>query len=65
MENKLKPCPRCGYDRRYKVHERSKILPWWWYIECRSCRFCSKTKLFLWRAERAWNRMKAEVKDDE
>ena len=47
-------CPHCGCYTTYKVHILSRRLPWWWYLECAKCHWCSKTKLFLWRAKRAW-----------
>lgn len=51
-----KPCPNCGNKETHRVHILSNILPFWWYIECVSCHWCGKTKLFLWRAVRAWNK---------
>lgn len=47
-------CPICECYTTYKVHILSRRLPWWWYLECANCHACSKTKLFLWRAKRAW-----------
>ena len=55
----LKPCPHCGCSNRLiAIHILSARLPWWYYIECDNCHWCGKTKLFLWRAERAWNKEK-------
>lgn len=34
----------------------SKVFELPQYIECDNCHWCGKTKLFLWRAIRCWNR---------
>ena len=52
----LKPCPKCGSKRIVYWHIVSARLPWWYTIECDDCFWCSKTKLFLFRAKLAWNR---------
>lgn len=52
----LKPCPLCGHGRLFKVHILSRRLPWWYFIECQSCHACGKTKLFMFRAIRSWNK---------
>lgn len=52
----LKPCPFCGITNRIvKVHISSRFLPWWWYVMCDNCKWCGVTRLFKWRAIRAWN----------
>ncbi len=53
----LKPCPKCHMiNRAVKVHICSRKLPFWWYIKCENCGWRGKTKLFLNRAVKAWNR---------
>lgn len=53
----LKRCPFCGGKNRIiKVHIISRKLPFWWFIECDNCHYCGETKLFLFRAIKAWNR---------
>lgn len=57
MKYKLKPCPYCRVSNRIiKVHILSRYLPFWWYIKCDNCHWRGKTKLFLTRAVRAWNK---------
>ena len=57
MIPQLKSCPNCHYQNRLiKVHILSKKLPFWWYIKCDNCHLCGKTKLFLLRAIKAWNK---------
>ena len=54
---KIKGCPNCGITNRiHKVHICSKRLPFWWYVECDNCHYCGKTKLFLRRAIKSWNK---------
>lgn len=56
MHSSLKPCPGCGINnRQLKAHISSRRLPFWWFIECDNCHWCGKTKLFLYRAIKAWN----------
>lgn len=52
----VKSCPNCGSTNTKKVHSLSRRLPWWWHIECWNCHWCGKTKLFLFRAIRSWNK---------
>lgn len=53
---KIKPCPDCGCTTTRRVHILSRWLPFWWFIECDDCHWCGKTKLFLWRAIKSWNK---------
>ena len=54
---KIKPCPNCNHTNTMrKVHISSARLPFWWYIECWNCHWCGKTKLFLFRATKSWNK---------
>lgn len=55
-QNNLKPCPNCKANNIKKVHSLSSYLPWWWHIECFDCHWCGKTKLFLRRAIKSWNK---------
>ena len=56
---KLKCCPDCKCSENLEqVHILSRHLPYWYYIECPECYYCGPTKLFLWRARWAWNRIK-------
>lgn len=56
-----KSCPNCGSSITRKVHIKSSRLPFWWYLECANCNWCGKTKLFLWRAIRAWNKGNSQL----
>lgn len=50
-------CPNCNSTKEVKkVHIVSCRLPWWWYIMCDNCKWCGKTKLFLFRAIKSWNK---------
>ena len=55
---KVKSCPKCGAGRKKIIlcNIRSNRLPWWWFVQCDSCHYCGKTKLFLFRAILSWNR---------
>ena len=60
-ETKLKPCPFCGKSgsamRVNRIWFSGSILDkHLYFIECPNCHWCGQTKLFLWRAKRAWNR---------
>ena len=55
-EIRTKACPNCGCFNPYTVHILSSRLPWWYYLECPLCHWCGKTKLFLRRAIKAWNK---------
>ena len=56
----INSCPNCGCNHIWKVHSVSSRLPWWWYMECKKCHWCGKTKLFLFRAIRSWNKESRE-----
>ena len=58
---KLKPCPKCNSTRVYKCH--SILRPQWWHIECWNCHWSGKTKLFLFRAIKSWNKETRTQKD--
>ena len=53
-----KTCPNCDSGITLTNHIRSSRLPFWWYLECANCHWCGKTKLFLWRSVRSWNKEK-------
>lgn len=56
----LKPCPNCGNDfiwTNQHVSSNGTLIPKY-YFECHKCHWCSKTKLFLFRAKREWNKGK-------
>ena len=60
-KTELKPCPNCGKSGRSLWIWRSldgTFLSRFgkWHIECPSCHWCGKTKVFLWRAKMSWNR---------
>ena len=67
MRNKLKPCPNCGKSGKKLIRNRIVFDGTWacklgkYFIECPSCHWCGKTKVFLWRAILAWNREKKDV----
>ena len=61
----LKPCPNCGKSgKKAEIHQimfsGSIFDKHLFYVECPSCHWCGKTKLFLWRAKRAWNKERSE-----
>jgi hypothetical protein len=61
MPNELKPCPNCATSgKKLRVNRimfsGSIFDKHLFFIECPSCHWCGKTKLFLWRAKRAWNK---------
>ena len=57
----ISACPNCHSTNVKKVHIISRRLPFWWYIECFSCHWCGKTKLFLRRAIKSWNKEREKV----
>ena len=62
VKNKTRACPACGSAGIWYTHIQSRRLPWWWYLECKDCHWCGKTKLFLSRAVSSWNREKRTKK---
>lgn len=54
---KFKPCPRCGQTavNVWRILGSRKYV-----VECRKCRWYGKTRVFRWRAIRAWNREAVE-----
>lgn len=56
MKDGLELCPNCLSGNLKKVRCCSRILPWWHYIECFDCHWCGKTRLFLRRAIKIWNK---------
>lgn len=57
----IKDCPNCKSKHLIKAHIASARLPFWWHIECWDCHWCGKTKLFLWRAVRSWNKERRDA----
>lgn len=52
----LNCCPNCRCNNLKYVRVVSRRLPFWWRIECWNCHYCGKTKLFLKRAIKSWNK---------
>lgn len=60
---KIKRCPNCKHPKPWLV----RIHPLRWiftkyYVECRSCHYCGKTKIGKRRAIESWNREAANGK---
>lgn len=55
---KLELCPKCGSGKLVKGHTLGTHR---WFVECEDCHYCGKTKLFLFRAIRSWNREATKV----
>ena len=53
----LKPCPFCN-NKNLTIWRVCGSLRF--YVECGICHWCGKTKLFKFRAKRAWNRRAGE-----
>lgn len=53
-KRKFKPCPRCGCKSTWTVRITGSRQ---YYIECPACHQCGPTKLFKFRARRAWNKL--------
>lgn len=65
----IKSCPNCGKSGKTTIVNRivysgSIFDNHLFFIECPSCHWCGKTKLFLWRAKRAWNKEKGGRKNE-
>lgn len=56
IKYKIKFCPKCGSNLIGKINIKSARLPFWWYLGCARCHWCGKTKLFLFRAIKSWNK---------
>ena len=62
MKKTLRPCPKCGKSGKKLFIIRVQFDGTWtcnlgkFFIECPNCHWCGKTKVFLWRAKRAWNK---------
>ena len=55
FQTKIKFCPKCNYVAFANKIVSSKI-PFLYYVECSNCHWCGKTKLFLRRAIKSWNK---------
>lgn len=60
-KTKLNPCPKCRKSGKAAIINRIMVSgsifdKHLYFVECPSCHWCGKTKLFKWRAIRAWNR---------
>ena len=60
-KKRLKPCPECGKSGKAAIINRimcsgSIFDKHLYFVECPGCHWCGKTKLFKWRAVRAWNK---------
>lgn len=61
-KKKLKPCPNCSKSGKKLIVNRIMFDGTWscnlgkYFIECPGCHWIGETKIFLWRAKRAWNR---------
>lgn len=53
--SELKPCPFCK-STKLTVWHISYPKSHKYFVECNMCHWCGETKLFKWRAKRAWNR---------
>ena len=63
---KLKPCPNCNLSpKKLEIWQvcGSKIFHKY-FIECPSCHWCGKTKMFKWRTAIAWNKSNGERKPE-
>lgn len=49
-------CPVCGSTYIALLHTGSAFMSWLWLVECQACRHRGKTKLFMRRAVKAWNK---------
>ena len=61
FKRKLKPCPNCGKSGKSLIFYRTVVSGsifdgHLWHVECPSCHWCGKLKLFRWRAIMAWNK---------
>lgn len=52
---KARACPNCGCFNPHSFRISSSRLPWY-YLECPLCHWRGKTKLFLKRAIKSWNK---------
>lgn len=66
-KNKIKPCPRCRKSGRsiYIIRSYDGSFPsrQKYFLECPTCHWCGKSRIFLFSAKMAWNRLaKKETK---
>lgn len=59
----LKPCPRCG-DQPW-IHRVPASIFAKYFVTCRMCHCCGKTKIGIRRAARSWNRFVKRVEREE
>lgn len=57
---KIRICNNCGNLDPLIVHVSSKKIPFWYYVECKNCHYCGKTKLFQKKAIKSWNKEQKE-----
>lgn len=55
----LHPCPKCGADEIAACYIDTRF-PKRWFLKCKRCNWCGKTRLSLLGAQIAWNRQKKE-----
>lgn len=53
----LRPCPKCGAAEITAIQNMTRF-PKRWFLKCKRCDWCGKTRLSLLGAQIAWNRQK-------
>ena len=51
----LKPRPNC-HSEKLVIVRIAQPKSRWFHVECENCYWCGETKLFMFRAIRAWNK---------